>query len=194
MIYASRGLRSPGGSRRERRPGHEPNAGTDQEEVAVEVEGRHGPVGLELCDARPRQGQGQVVRARDPESWRRADEAQAPARRPRGDQRGTRSPMVVDLDAIHVAEVHHGGRGMLRGRELPAERRIAFAGEIYYAPKITAFNDADSYQQYGARAEFSVSPQTQIYAGYRKVKFTLNNSHGDAELMSGPHIGVQLSF
>jgi predicted porin len=78
--------------------------------------------------------------------------------------------------------------------ELPAERRIAFAGEIYYAPKITAFNDADSYQQYGARAEFSVSPQTQIYAGYRKVKFTLNDSHGDAVLMSGPHIGVQLSF
>jgi predicted porin len=78
--------------------------------------------------------------------------------------------------------------------ELPAERRIAFAGEVYYAPQITTFNDADSYQQFGARAEFSVSPQTQIYAGYRKVRFTLNNSHGDAVLMSGPHIGVQLSF
>jgi hypothetical protein len=78
--------------------------------------------------------------------------------------------------------------------ELPAERRLAFAGEIYYAPKITTFNDADSYQRYGARAEFSVSPQMQIYAGYRKVWFSLNNSHGDAVLMSGPHVGVQLSF
>ncbi|MFZ2160637.1 MAG: YfaZ family outer membrane protein [Sideroxyarcus sp.] len=78
--------------------------------------------------------------------------------------------------------------------ELPVERRVAFAGEIYYAPQITTFNDADSYQQYGARAEFSVSPQMQVYAGYRKIWFTLNNSHGDAVLMSGPHIGVQLSF
>jgi hypothetical protein len=78
--------------------------------------------------------------------------------------------------------------------ELPAERRIAFAGEVYYAPKIITFNDADSYQRFGARAEFSVSPQVQVYAGYRKIWFTLNNSQGDAVLMSGPHLGVQLSF
>ena len=27
----------------------------------------------------------------------------------------------------------------------------------------------NNYQQYGARAEFSVSPQVQVYAGYRKT-------------------------
>jgi hypothetical protein len=78
--------------------------------------------------------------------------------------------------------------------ELPAERRVAFAGEFYMAPAITTFGDADSYRQYGARAEFSVSPQMQVYAGYRKIWFTGKNSSADAVLINGPHIGMQLSF
>jgi hypothetical protein len=78
--------------------------------------------------------------------------------------------------------------------ELPAERRVAFAGEFYMAPSITTFGDADSYRQYGARAEFSVSPQMQVYAGYRKVRFSGKNSSADAVLINGPHIGMQLSF
>ncbi len=78
--------------------------------------------------------------------------------------------------------------------ELPAERRIAFAGEVYFAPKIITFADADRYQQYGARVEFSVSPQIQLYAGYRKTWFTLKGAAGDAVLINNPHLGVQLSF
>jgi predicted porin len=78
--------------------------------------------------------------------------------------------------------------------ELPAERRVAFAGEAYFAPKITTFGDADRYQQYGARAEFSISPQLQVYAGYRKTWFIVKGSGVDAVLINGPHIGVQLSF
>jgi predicted porin len=78
--------------------------------------------------------------------------------------------------------------------ELPAERRVAFAGEYYYAPKIITFGDANRYQQYGVRAEFSISPQMQVYAGYRKTKFVIKNTDADAVLINGPHIGVQLSF
>ncbi|HLP97050.1 MAG TPA: YfaZ family outer membrane protein [Sideroxyarcus sp.] len=78
--------------------------------------------------------------------------------------------------------------------ELPAERRVAFAGELYLAPKIISFGDADRYQQFGARAEFSISPQMQVYAGYRKIWFNLNSIATDAVLINGPHLGVQLSF
>lgn len=78
--------------------------------------------------------------------------------------------------------------------ELPAERRVAFAGEAYYAPQIITFGDADHYQQVGARAEFSISPQMQVYAGYRKTWFTMKTTGVDAVLINGPHIGVQLSF
>ncbi len=78
--------------------------------------------------------------------------------------------------------------------ELPVERRVAFAGEAYYAPEIISFGDAKHYQQYGARAEFSLSPQVQVYAGYRKTLFNVKPSGVDAVLINGPHIGVQLSF
>lgn len=78
--------------------------------------------------------------------------------------------------------------------ELPAERRLAFAGELYLAPKIITYGDADRYQQYGARAEFSISPQVQVYGGYRKTWFVLKNTSTEAVLINGPHIGVQLSF
>lgn len=78
--------------------------------------------------------------------------------------------------------------------ELPAERRIAFAGEAYAAPKIITYGDASRYGQYGARAEFSISPQLQVYVGYRKTWFVLKATGTDAVLINGPHVGVQLSF
>ena len=78
--------------------------------------------------------------------------------------------------------------------ELPAERRVAFSGEAYLAPRIITFGDAERYEQYGARAEFSISPQVQVYAGYRKTLFRLKTTGADAVLINGPHIGVQMSF
>lgn len=78
--------------------------------------------------------------------------------------------------------------------ELPVERRVAFAGEFYFGPDITTFGDAKQYQQYGARAEFSVSPQVQVYAGYRRVQFTMKSTNVDVTPINGPVVGVQLSF
>ena len=78
--------------------------------------------------------------------------------------------------------------------ELPAERRVAFSGEGYFAPKIITFGDADRYQQYGARAEFSISSQLQVYAGYRKTWFIVKGTGAQSVLINGPHVGVQLSF
>ncbi len=78
--------------------------------------------------------------------------------------------------------------------ELPVERRVAFAGEIYYAPEIITYGDAKHYEQFGARAEFSISPQVQVYAGYRKTWFTLKTTGVNTDLINGPHLGLQLSF
>ncbi len=78
--------------------------------------------------------------------------------------------------------------------ELPVERRVAFSGEVYYGPQIITFGDADHFEQLGARAEFSISPQMQVYAGYRKTWFGLKNLNTDVALINGPHVGVQLSF
>lgn len=95
-------------------------------------------------------------------------------------------PSRINASAIAVgAQVRY---------ELPVERRVAFAGEFYYAPDIISFGDAKNYQQAGARAEFSVTPQVQVYAGYRKTWFNLKPSGVAADLINGPHLGMQLSF
>jgi hypothetical protein len=78
--------------------------------------------------------------------------------------------------------------------ELPGERRIALAGDLYYGPEIMTFGDAKHFQQYGARIEFSASPQVQVYGGYRKTYFTLKTGITDAVVINSPYVGLQLSF
>lgn len=78
--------------------------------------------------------------------------------------------------------------------EVPAERRLAFSGEFYYAPKIITFGDADSFQQFGVRMEYAISHQTLAYVGYRKISFGLPNTNNEAVMVNGPHIGIQLAF
>ncbi len=77
--------------------------------------------------------------------------------------------------------------------EVPTDRRFAFVGEFHYAPKIISFGDSERYYQGAVRAEFSVSPQTQAYIGYRTTKFYLTTV-GPCVLDNGPLIGVRLSF
>lgn len=78
--------------------------------------------------------------------------------------------------------------------ELPAERRVAFAGEVYVAPQIIAFGDANRFQQFAVRAEYSISQQTAAYVGYRKTQFSLTSIGTDVALANGPHVGIQLAF
>ena len=77
--------------------------------------------------------------------------------------------------------------------ELPADRRIAFTGEAYVAPKIITFGDAKRFQQMAVRAEYAISEQTAVYVGYRKSLFGLS-SGTDAVFANGPHVGIQLAF
>ena len=84
--------------------------------------------------------------------------------------------------------------GLQMRYEFPSERRFAVAGDIYVAPKIITYGDAERYQQVGARLEFSLSPQMQIYAGYRRMVFNIKNTVVDAVLVDGTHLGLQLSF
>jgi hypothetical protein len=78
--------------------------------------------------------------------------------------------------------------------EVPNDRRFAFSGEYYYAPKIITFGDADHFSQGTVRAEFAISALTQAYVGYRTTRFSMNNNLQDGVLDDGAHIGVRLAF
>lgn len=78
--------------------------------------------------------------------------------------------------------------------EVPADRRLAVVGEYHYAPSIISFGGADSFSQAAIRGEFSISPLTQAYIGYRESRFKLTDGLPDGKLDSGLHLGVRLSF
>ena len=78
--------------------------------------------------------------------------------------------------------------------ELPADRRFAVVGEFHYAPSIISFGDADHFSQVAVRGEFSLSPLTQVYLGFRDTKFNMDKGLPTADLENGAHIGVRLSF
>ncbi len=82
--------------------------------------------------------------------------------------------------------------GMLRYSP-PAERRLAFVGQLYYAPSIITFGSANNYLETGARVEYELIPQAVVYLGYRNIAFNLNN-RGSNTFDSGFNIGARMSF
>ncbi|NNM78988.1 MAG: hypothetical protein HKM01_00795 [Gallionella sp.] len=75
----------------------------------------------------------------------------------------------------------------------PAERRLGFVGQLYVSPNITTFGGASSYLETGARIEYEIIPQAQVYLGYRNISFNLKNA-GTTTFDQGLNIGVRMSF
>lgn len=76
---------------------------------------------------------------------------------------------------------------------LPTPTRIAVVADYYASPKIMSFADAERFNQFGARVEVEVSPQANVYFGYREIGFGIKNG-GSQTLDSGTHLGVLVLF
>lgn len=76
---------------------------------------------------------------------------------------------------------------------LPTPTRIAVVGSYYASPKIMSFADAERFNQFGVRVEVEVSPQANVYFGYREIGFGIKNN-GSQTLDSGTHLGVLVLF
>jgi len=76
----------------------------------------------------------------------------------------------------------------------PAERRLGFVGQLYLSPNIITFGGADRYLETGARIEYEIIPQAQVYLGYRNISFTLKNTGVNTTFDEGVHIGVRMAF
>ena len=76
---------------------------------------------------------------------------------------------------------------------LPTPTRVALVGGYYASPKITSFADADRYNQLDLRLEVEVSPQAQVYIGYREIGFGVK-SVGSLTLDKGTFFGVLAKF
>ena len=75
----------------------------------------------------------------------------------------------------------------------PSASRFGIVGQLYAAPNIVTFGDADRFVETAVRLEYEVLPQAVAYLGYRKIKFGLETGP-NVVLDEGAHIGVKITF
>jgi hypothetical protein len=75
----------------------------------------------------------------------------------------------------------------------PGLPRMGIVGQLYFAPNITTFGDADRYGETGVLLEYEIIPKAAAYVGYRNIQFNLN-SGSQVRVDEGGFIGVRMSF
>ncbi|HVA54363.1 MAG TPA: YfaZ family outer membrane protein [Gammaproteobacteria bacterium] len=75
----------------------------------------------------------------------------------------------------------------------PSYNRFTIGGELYYAPKIVSFNNADRYLQYGVNAGYEILRNAELYVGYRHISVAFTGT-STLTLDSTFMVGLNLSF
>lgn len=76
----------------------------------------------------------------------------------------------------------------------PTYNRFTVGGELYYAPKIVSFNNADRFLEYGVNAGYEILRNAELYVGWRHVSAAFTSSNGNVTLDSTFMVGLNLSF
>ncbi len=72
-------------------------------------------------------------------------------------------------------------------------QRIGVGAELYYAPKITSFLDAEEYREWSMYADYQVVAPGFVYIGYRNVEADIKNK-GTVRIDDNLHVGMRLLF
>ncbi|MCI0505135.1 MAG: YfaZ family protein [Gammaproteobacteria bacterium] len=76
----------------------------------------------------------------------------------------------------------------------PLSKHIGLGGEIYYAPELTSFMDAEGYHEYSIRLDFKLATATHLYLGYRYVEVSIGDQDNDVELDDNAMLGIKVFF
>ncbi len=75
----------------------------------------------------------------------------------------------------------------------PSMSRLGIRGQLYHAPGIVTFMDADDFTYGAISVEYEVLQQATVYLGYRSVKSDLQRP-GKSTIDDDSHIGLRLLF
>ncbi|MDE2091017.1 MAG: hypothetical protein KGJ08_03840 [Gammaproteobacteria bacterium] len=75
----------------------------------------------------------------------------------------------------------------------PGYNRFKIGGELYYAPSIVSFNNADRYLQFGVNAGYEILHNAELYVGYRHITAAFTNT-SNLTLDNTFMVGLNLSF
>lgn len=75
------------------------------------------------------------------------------------------------------------------------DKRLGITGQLYFAPDIVTFGDADRYLETGVGVEYEIMPPAVVYIGYRKIKMGIKAALvPDLRLDEGAHVGIRITF
>lgn len=75
----------------------------------------------------------------------------------------------------------------------PSISRLGIRGQLYHAPGIVTFMDAEDFTYSAISIEYEVLQQATVYLGYRSVKSDLQGP-GRSTIDDDTHIGLRLLF
>jgi hypothetical protein len=99
--------------------------------------------------------------------------------------------VVAHIQSTNESAVAIGGLIKYSPPGLP---KMGFVGQLYFAPNITTFSDANRYFEGELQAEYSIVSNTAAYLGYRNIQFNLNSTSANATVDEGVYVGVRMTF
>ncbi len=72
--------------------------------------------------------------------------------------------------------------------------RLAFGGQVHYAPEIVAFGDVNNLFEGILTVEYQVLPQAFAYVGYRLLKVEREDNGKSQDVDEGAHVGMRILF
>jgi YfaZ precursor len=118
-----------------------------------------------------------------------------------GDSNPAGSPFIfaVGGKVFFISPKQNYGNGTVLGLggrfnyTWPSYNRFKIGGELYYAPNIVSFNNADRYLQYSVNAGYEILHNAELYVGYRHISAAFTNT-SDVTLDSTFMVGFNLTF
>ncbi|MGB9428783.1 MAG: YfaZ family outer membrane protein [Gammaproteobacteria bacterium] len=111
------------------------------------------------------------------------------------------SPLIFGIGGklFFISPKQYNGNGTVLGLgghfkyTWPTYNRFTIGGELYYAPKIVSFNNADRYLQYGVNAGYEILRNAELYAGWRHISAAFTGT-STVTLDSTFVVGLNISF
>lgn len=96
--------------------------------------------------------------------------------------------IINDVDDAYAVAL--GGRFNVG---LPMHPKLRLGGHAWFAPKVTSFNDADSYHDLGVRVGYQALERGELYVGYRNTKVGYEQ-HSNVSVSDNVQVGMSLKF
>ena len=100
--------------------------------------------------------------------------------------------LFMSGDRINADGAALGLGGFVR-YSFPTNNRLGIGGDLYFAPDVLSFGDAEQYFQISGHVSYNVVRDGDVYLGVRTVKGEFDAAP-DITFDNGLHIGFRLSF